>query len=40
MSWISVKEQLPPQDGTPFLGYDPTKDLCVDVHERKKISTR
>ena len=24
--WINVKEKLPPQDGTPFLGYDASKD--------------
>jgi len=23
MNWISVEDQLPPQDGSPFLGYDP-----------------
>jgi hypothetical protein len=23
MEWISFKNQLPPQDGTHFLGYDP-----------------
>ncbi len=26
MQWISVKEQEPPKDGTPFLGYDPSKE--------------
>jgi hypothetical protein len=24
--WIGVKEILPPQDGTPFIGYDPNAD--------------
>ncbi len=24
--WIKVVDRLPPQDGTPFLGYDPKKD--------------
>ncbi len=23
--WIKVEDQLPPQDGTPFLCYDPNK---------------
>ncbi len=23
MEWIKCSEQLPPQDGSPFLGYDP-----------------
>jgi hypothetical protein len=26
MEWISIKDRLPPQDGTPFLGYDPKKE--------------
>jgi hypothetical protein len=26
MEWISVEDELPPQDGSSFLGYDPTKE--------------
>lgn len=26
MEWISVKDRLPPQDGSPFLGYDAEKE--------------
>jgi len=26
MKWISVKDQVPPQDGSPFLGYDASKE--------------
>lgn len=26
MNWISIKDKLPPQDGTPFIGYDPDAD--------------
>ncbi len=26
MNWISVKERLPPQDGTQFIGYSPTNE--------------
>lgn len=25
MEWISVKDRLPPEDGTPFLCYDPNQ---------------
>lgn len=26
MNWIKIEDQLPPQDGSPFLGYDPKKE--------------
>ncbi len=26
MKWTSVKDKLPPKDGSPFLGYDPTQE--------------
>jgi hypothetical protein len=26
MEWISVKNRLPPQDGKPFIGFDPKKE--------------
>lgn len=26
MKWISVKEKLPPHDGSAFLGFDPDKE--------------
>jgi hypothetical protein len=29
-NWISVKDRLPPQDGTPFLGYDPNPEIFGD----------
>lgn len=36
MEWISIKNRLPPQDGTPFLCYDPKQktnfeDGCIYV---------
>lgn len=39
--WISVKDQPPPKDGTPFLCYDPKqvdnfKDACIYVVRYKK----
>ncbi len=32
MKWISIKDKLPPQDGTPFLGYDPTADELGKIY--------
>lgn len=31
MKWINVKDRIPPQDGTPFLGYDPKDDEKIYV---------
>jgi hypothetical protein len=30
--WISVKDRLPPTDGTPFLGYDPTANYNAKIY--------
>ena len=27
MDWIDIKDKSPPQDGTPFLGYDPNSQF-------------
>jgi len=41
MEWISLKDKLPPQDGTSFLGYDPDADdpgkiyVLIYVPEKK-----
>lgn len=41
MEWISIKDNLPPHDGTPFLGYDPTTEdigkiyVLIYVPEKK-----
>lgn len=32
MQWIKVEDKLPPQDGTPFLGYDPTSDELSKIY--------
>jgi len=43
--WISVKEKLPPQDGSPFLGYDPNAEKTGKIYvliyiPKKKFSER
>ena len=41
MEWINIKDKIPPQDGSPFLGYDHDADdfgkiyVLIYVNEKK-----
>ena len=32
MTWIDIKDKLPPQNGTPFLGYDPSAEDAGKIY--------